>query len=250
MSARLRPAILDRYIIAETIPPTAIGLLVFSFILLINEIPRLLAVLVARSADGWTVVRVFANIVPSILAVTIPMAFLLGVLLAFGRLASESELIAMRANGVSVSRLGVPVLILSVLSGGVTFYIHAVAVPAANQAYRELVFGLVAAKARNDVRPRNFTSELDPRMMLFVSDIDPDSGLWRNVFIHDTRDAEEPRLLLGPRGPHSRRQGREARQRRALPGRAARLRQGRPAGVSTGAISVSGLSAVVRGVLP
>ena len=79
--------------------PSAIGLLVFTFVLLIDQIPRLLAVLVARSADLATILRVFLNLLPSILAVTIPMAFLLGVLLAFGRLASDSEIVALRAVG-------------------------------------------------------------------------------------------------------------------------------------------------------
>src|SRR4029450_3529322 len=84
------PRLLDRYIVREIVPPTLLGLLVFSFILLINEIPRLLGTLVARGADLWTIIRVFYNLLPSVLAVTIPMAFLLGVLLAFGRMASES----------------------------------------------------------------------------------------------------------------------------------------------------------------
>ena len=102
VSSRLglsRPRLLDRYIVREMLAPTAIGLLVFTFVLLIDQIPRLLAVLVARSADLTTILRVFLNLLPSILAVTIPMAFLLGVLLAFGRLASDSEIVALRAVG-------------------------------------------------------------------------------------------------------------------------------------------------------
>jgi len=105
-----RPRLLDRYIVREMLAPTAIGLLVFSFVLLIDQIPRLLAVLVARSADLTTILRVFLNLLPSILAVTIPMAFLLGVLLAFGRLASDSEIVALRAVGVSPLRLLAPVI--------------------------------------------------------------------------------------------------------------------------------------------
>ena len=104
-----RPRLLDRYIVREMLAPTGIGLLVFTFVLLIDQIPRLLAVLVARSADFYTILRVFANLLPSILAITIPMAFLLGVLLAFGRLASDSEIIALRAVGVSPMRLLSPV---------------------------------------------------------------------------------------------------------------------------------------------
>src|SRR5512144_2960282 len=121
-----RPRLLDIYIAREMLAPTAIGLLVFTFVLLIDQIPRLLAVLVARSADLGTILRVFVNLLPSILAVTLPMAFLLGVLLAFGRMASDSEIVAVRAVGVSPSRLLVPVLMLAAAATLLTFYIDAI----------------------------------------------------------------------------------------------------------------------------
>ena len=142
--------------------PERLGLLVFTFVLLIDQIPRLLAVLVARSADLATILRVFLNLLPSILAVTIPMAFLLGVLLAFGRLASDSEIVALRAVGVSPLRLLAPVMMLAAAMTAVTFYINAVALPAANQAHRELVFSLVVSKARTEVKARTFTDSLLP----------------------------------------------------------------------------------------
>jgi LPS export ABC transporter permease LptF/LPS export ABC transporter permease LptG len=196
-----RPRILDRYIVREMVAPTSLGLLVFTFILLIDQIPRLLAILVARSADLWTIVRVFLNLLPSILAVTVPMAFLLGVLLAFGRLASDSEIVALRAVGVSPLRLLGPVLLLSTGAFLLTLYINAVALPAANQAHRELVFNLVITKARTVVKPRTFTDELLPgKMMLYVSDIDPQTSDWRNLLIYDTQKPNEPRLLLARTG--------------------------------------------------
>ena len=196
-----RPRLLDRYIVREMLAPTAIGLLVFTFVLLIDQIPRLLAVLVARSADFTTILRVFANLLPSILAITIPMAFLLGVLLAFGRLASDSEIIALRAVGVSPLRLLSPVLILASVMTAITFYINAVALPAANQAHREIVFSLVVSKARTDVKPRTFSEKVLPdRMMLYVQDIEPGSGRWKNLLIQDTRDIAESKLILARTG--------------------------------------------------
>ena len=155
-----RARLLDRYIVREMLAPTGIGLLVFTFILLIDQIPRLLTVLVARSADFSTILRVFLNLLPSILAITIPMAFLLGVLLAFGRLASDSEIVALRAVGVSPLRLLSPGDDAGHVMAAITFYIMAVALPAANQAYRELVFSLVVSKARTDVKPRIFNDDL------------------------------------------------------------------------------------------
>jgi LPS export ABC transporter permease LptG/LPS export ABC transporter permease LptF len=196
-----RPRLLDRYIVREMLAPTGIGLLVFTFVLLIDQIPRLLAVLVARSADFYTILRVFANLLPSILAITIPMAFLLGVLLAFGRLASDSEIIALRAVGVSPMRLLSPVLILAGVMTAITFYINAVALPAANQAHRELVFSLVVSKARTDVKARTFTEKVLPNgMILYVQDIDPTTGRWKNLLIYDTHDIAKSELTLARTG--------------------------------------------------
>jgi LPS export ABC transporter permease LptF/LPS export ABC transporter permease LptG len=196
-----RQRLLDRYIVREMLAPSGIGLLVFTFVLLIDQIPRLLAVLVSRSADVATILRVFLNLLPSILAITIPMAFLLGVLLAFGRMASDSEIVALRAVGVSPLRLLGPVMLLAAVMTAVTFYINAVALPAANQAHREIVFSLVVSKARTDVKPRTFTDNLLPgRMMLYVQDIEPGTGRWKNLLIHDTREGNEPKLILARTG--------------------------------------------------
>ena len=120
-------------------------------------------VLVSRGADLATVFRAFSYLLPSIFSVTIPMAFLLGVLLAFGRMASDSEIVALRASGVSpaqpaaaralaLARHRPPHLLRRTPSLG----------PAANQAYREIIFALIVSQARNDVQPRVFNDDLIP----------------------------------------------------------------------------------------
>lgn len=195
-----RFSLLDRYVVAEVLPPTGLGLLLFTFILLLNHITQLTGILIARGADVQTVVRIFVNLMPSILALTIPMAFLLGVLLAFGRLASDSEIIALRAGGVSAIQLLKPVVALSLLAGSLTFYVVAVALPAANQAFREVFYALVVSKARTAVRPRVFTDDLIPGMVLYVSDVSAETGQWTNVFIHDARDPQRPRVITARTG--------------------------------------------------
>ncbi len=201
MSLALRhPTILDRYVVREVLPPTGLGLLLFTFILLLDQITNLMKVLVSRGADLATVVRAFAYLLPSIFSVTIPMAFLLGVLLAFGRLASDSEIVALRASGVSPARLLRPVLGLSLAASLLTFYVFAVLGPASNQAYREILFSLIVSRARTEMKPRVFTDDLVPGMVLYVSDIPAHSGEWQNLFVQDARVAGKPRLILARSG--------------------------------------------------
>jgi LPS export ABC transporter permease LptG/LPS export ABC transporter permease LptF len=198
----LRPTILDGYVAREIWPPTAVGLLLFTFILLLDQITNLMKILVSRGADLTTVARALAYLLPSIFSVTIPMAFLMGVLLAFGRLASDSEIVALRASGISPARLLRPVIALSVVAGLATFWIVAVALPAANQAYREIIFALIVSKARTGVTPRVFNDDLIPggQMVLYVSDIPAETGDWKDVFIYDTKNPQQPRAILARGG--------------------------------------------------
>jgi LPS export ABC transporter permease LptF/LPS export ABC transporter permease LptG len=197
---RLKPTLLDRYVCAEILPPTGLGLLLFTFILLLQQITLLTGILIARGADLSTILRLFLNILPSILAITIPMAFLLGVLLAFGRLASESEIVALRASGVSPAQLLRPVVALSAAAGLLTFYVLAVAVPRANQTYRQVFYALVLSKAKTGVKPRVFNDELIPGMVLYVSDIPAATGDWQNLFIADARSPGKPQVILAQSG--------------------------------------------------
>ena len=198
---QLRVTLLDRYVIREILPPTGIGLLLFTFILLLDQISQLMRILVSKGADLATVLRAFVYLLPSIFSVTVPMAFLLGVLLAFGRMASDSEIVALRASGISPARLLRPVVGLSVAACLLTFYVVAVALPAANQAYRELVFSLIVSKARTGMAPRVFNDDLIPGIVIYVSDMPAaQGGEWKDVFMYDDRDKRRPSVILARHG--------------------------------------------------
>jgi LPS export ABC transporter permease LptG len=101
---------------------------------------------------------------------------------------------------VSPARLLRPVLALSGVAGLVTFYVVGIALPAANQAYRELIFKLVISKARTEMTARVFNDDLVPGMVFYISDISARNGEWKDVFIHDGRTDSKPRLILARTG--------------------------------------------------
>ena len=99
-------------------------------------------------------------ITPAILAQTIPMSTLLGVLIGFSRLSSDAEVTALRAAGVSYYRLLVPTLALAGLAWAGAAGIYLKAVPWANHAYIELI---TSANQRTDlnreIEPGRWLSE-------------------------------------------------------------------------------------------
>jgi lipopolysaccharide export system permease protein len=89
---------------------------------------------------------------------------------------------------------------LASVAGLVTFYVVGIALPAANQAYRELIFKLVISKARTQMAPRVFNDDLVSGMVFYISDIASRTGEWKDVFIHDGRTQAKPRLILARTG--------------------------------------------------
>jgi lipopolysaccharide export LptBFGC system permease protein LptF len=94
--------ILTRYILGEILSHTLIGCALFTFILLMKELPKILDTVVRNSNTFSSVMEVVVFLMPNFFMVTIPMAVLVGVLLGLSRLAADSEIIAMRASGLGI----------------------------------------------------------------------------------------------------------------------------------------------------
>jgi LPS export ABC transporter permease LptF/LPS export ABC transporter permease LptG len=191
--------ILDRYVIREVVWPFVIGLLVFTFMLIIPFLIEYAESFISKGVPVWVVVQAMGTLVPGVLALTIPMSLLLGLLVGFGRLSSDSEFVAMQACGVSLARLMQPVGLLSLVAWGATSYILIVAVPDANQRFREITFGVVAARAEGEVRPRVFFEDF-PDVVLYVREVSATGRGWSDVFMADTRPGQTPTVYLARHG--------------------------------------------------
>src|SRR5918996_5145089 len=148
--------IIDRYVIREVLWPFVIGLVVFTFLLIIPYLIKLAEDLIAKGVSSVVIVQLMVMLLPYALSLTIPMSLLIGLLVAFGRFSADREFVAMQACGVSLMRLVGPVGLLSLLAWAATSYVLLVAVPDANQRFREITFAIVAERAEGEVRPRVF----------------------------------------------------------------------------------------------
>jgi lipopolysaccharide export system permease protein len=104
------------------------------------------------------VVRLFAYVFPSFLEVTIPMAILLGVVVAFARFSSDGELLAMRAAGVSLWQLARPALAMGTIAGAATLVMAQWASPWAQRRITETTYEIAKTRATAALRPRMFNA--------------------------------------------------------------------------------------------
>jgi LPS export ABC transporter permease LptG/LPS export ABC transporter permease LptF len=185
--------ILTRYILGEILSLTLIGCALFTFILFMPQLPRTLEVVVRSSSTWVDVAEVFLFTLPNLFKFTIPMAVLWGVLLGFSRLASDSEIVAMRASGLGIGyfvRVASIVAATGTLLGlGNSLYLA----PRANQAIIEMEQSLATSQASYQIEPRVFHEEFK-NFVLYVQDVRSGAGAanWRRVFMADMTDPVNP----------------------------------------------------------
>jgi len=192
------PKILDRYLVRAILTPLTLGLLLFTFVLMIPPILNYGQKLIEKGVDWAIVGKVLLTLVPQALGITIPMALLLGILLGLGRMSADREFVALQACGVSVFRIFRPIGVLALVGFAATAYDMIVALPDANQAFRQITFNIVAAQAEGDVKPRAFFTGFANRV-IYVRDI-PSTGGWRDVFLADDSHVDQITAYFARRG--------------------------------------------------
>jgi len=114
--------ILQRYTLKEILAPTALGLVVFTFVFLVGQLFKLADLLLNSGIPGSIALELIALMMPGVLAITIPMALLVGVLLGVGRLAADREILAIRASGISLVHLAKPIVGFAIVVSGLMIW--------------------------------------------------------------------------------------------------------------------------------
>ncbi len=189
------PRTLTFYVVREVLLYTAIGMAAIAVVLVTRNLLRALDGLVGAGfalGDLLTIIRILLTML-GIFA--LPVAFLFGTLLAIGRMAADVEIVAMRACGIGLRTLTLPVALMGFVFTCITWNFALEAEPAARREMKSAIQGLLARGAL--IEPGRFRT-LSGRL-LYVDERDADQTLY-GVVIADRSDAERPFLVFSKRG--------------------------------------------------
>jgi LPS export ABC transporter permease LptF/LPS export ABC transporter permease LptG len=179
----VRLKILDAYILREIRGPFLVGLVVYSFLFLITLLFQLANLVIQEGLSAGSVGLLFLLSLPSLLAYTLPVAVLLGTIIAFGRLSSESEIVALRASGIRGRALLRAPLVLGGLVGLVLLLFNLWLVPACRTTADKLQ--TQAAEAFNLMRllrPGAFFDRI-PGVLIYAGKANLQEGRYDKVLI-------------------------------------------------------------------
>jgi len=191
--------ILNFYIIREIASLFLLGITVFTLILLMGRLIKLTELVVSRGVPFLDVARMIMYLMPSFLVFTIPMAFLLAVLLAFGRLSADNEITVIKASGVSLVQIMPPVLFCAIVAGLLALSASIVGVPWGNSAFKELSFKVLKQNASATIREKVFWDEI-PGIILYTDQYDDQKHALKGIIIHDGRNPARPMTIFAKQG--------------------------------------------------
>lgn len=191
--------ILYRYFALEVVAPFLLGVFIFTFVVFMFQILKLAEWVVNYGVGLLSALKLLGFILPPLLVFTIPMAFLLAVMLAVNRLSGDSELIAMKAAGISLYQMIPPVLVLASLSTLLTFGLTVYAEPWGKQAAKRLLFDLARQQATLGLTERVFNTDFEG-LVVYVNRILPESNALEGVFIADERQEQAPYIIIASAG--------------------------------------------------
>src|SRR5437773_1543133 len=195
----VRFLVLDRYIGRELIPPFALSTALFTFFLIIDRIYHLADLAVTKGVPLHLVVQLLVFMLPSFLAHTLPMALLVAILLAGGRLAGDLEIIALKAAGVSALRLFRPVLAVALTITAVTAGLTLIANPLANREFQRQLFKILQSRAVSSLQERVFNNTFGD-VIIYVEDVSASQVALRGLLVSDERDPKLSRIITAREG--------------------------------------------------
>jgi len=190
---------LRRYLLREIGGAFLAGIAIFSSILFLLRAIDLIEMIFARGVPAALVVRLLGAILPSLLEVTLPMAFLLAVVTALSRMASDRETLALRAAGLNVWQVLPPVVALALVVSAASLALSMTARPWGHTEIESTLFEIAKTRASAALKPRFFNTDFE-RMVVYVDRIERDSGDLVGVLLSDERSSGERSTVFAHTG--------------------------------------------------
>lgn len=184
------PLILDEYVIREFLTTFVLVLVAFVMLMLVFTFFELLGDIIRNNSPLIIVGEYLINLTPNMIYNLAPLCVLIAVLAVFGGLTRSSELVAMKATGISIYRIVVPVLAISSILAVSLFIFDELYLPKANQKQEQLRNVIKGKPAQTYQRPdRKWIFGLQqqgkPERIFYYEFFDPDNNRFANITIFE-----------------------------------------------------------------
>jgi lipopolysaccharide export system permease protein len=187
--------IISRYIFKEIAFSFIIILFVLTFVLLMGKILQIMDLIVNKGISIFTIAKLISFLLPAFMLFTVPIALLIAILIAMGRLSADNEITVLKASGVSLTQIYYPVAIASLITFIITIIVGYLLVPQSNFATKRLLFTIAQQNASIGIKEKVFNADFKG-ILLYAEKIPPKGDFMENVLISDNHIKGEQNTIL------------------------------------------------------
>lgn len=188
--------LIDRYFLSEFIPPFIFSLIALTFILLMDQLFRLIDLFVRKGLPFDIVGQILVYTLPLIVSYTAPMAILVAIVMTFGRLAQDNEILALKVSGQTFFSLMKTPLITTLLFMLFLIFFNSFILPESNHRVRNLMLDVSRKRPAIRLPEGVFTNEF-PGYMVYVGRKDEHRSKLYDITIYDLRNSL---MMTAPNG--------------------------------------------------
>ncbi len=188
--------IIRNYIIFEILAAFFVCIFIFVFVLIAGRFVGMADLIINKGVSIFDISRVLLLLIPYMLAISIPMAFLTGCIFIFGRMSSDNEISALLSSGISFLKIIIPVIYLSVLISFVCLYIHDRVIPSTRFKSRQIIKSIGLKEPTAFLEPGIFIKQFEP-YVIYIGEIK--KGIMHRVCIYQPERGKPTRTIFARR---------------------------------------------------
>jgi lipopolysaccharide export system permease protein len=194
--------ILRNYVLKECVLPFILALGVLTCVFLLGNLIQLAHMVINKGVSLVTIGKVFLLYIPVLLGYTLPLACLISVILGFSRLSVDNEILAIRASGVLLRKLLLPLFVIGLIFSLIALLLNDRVVPYAHHEQRKLLKTMGAKNPTAVLEPAAFINAFDNHI-LFIHNID-DNRLYDITIFRLQPGGDKPtQTIIAKRGEFS-----------------------------------------------
>jgi lipopolysaccharide export system permease protein len=173
---------IQRYIFREVLSPTLLCLVVFTVVMVMGRAVTLADLIINKGVSPTDILILLLTLLPTFFTISLPLSFLMGIMIGFGRMSADSETVALKAAGIGLGKMSRPVfalaLIFVLLVGITSLWLK----PRGFSAFATKSFEIAQQKATLAFQPRVFMKQFN-NLVLYANDSDNHNNQLHELFI-------------------------------------------------------------------